>query len=142
MARYLTSTQVCHLLDISTKTLYLWEQSGKIPTPGRDRRGWRTFSPKQVDAIRRYCEPAGRKEAPSKTRTERKDLSGLTARNQIRGRVVSITSEGLLSEVVLRLEDGQEIVSVVTRSSVKRLGLKKGQDAMAVIKATEVMLFK
>jgi len=54
--------------------------------------------------------------------------------------VTSITSDGLLSEVVLRLSDGQEIVSVVTRSSVKRLGLRKGQGAMAVIKATEVML--
>ena len=43
-------------------------------------------------------------------------------------------------EVVLRLEDGGRS-RVVTRSSVKRLGLKKGQNAMAVIKATEVMLF-
>lgn len=69
------------------------------------------------------------------------ESSGLTARNQIRGTVVSIATEGLLSEVVLRLADGQEIVAVVTRNSVKRLGLRKGQHALAVIKATEVMLF-
>jgi molybdopterin-binding protein len=138
----LTSTQVCQLLGISTKTLYQWERSGKIPPARRDRRGWRVFSLKQVDAIRRYLGPERLDCPPTATRSERKALPGLTARNQICGKVVSIASEGLLSEVVLRLPDGQEIVSIVTRSSVKRLGLRKGQDAMAVIKATEVMLFK
>ena len=69
------------------------------------------------------------------------DPARLVVRSPIRGTVVAIASEGLLSEVVLRLADGQEIVAVVTRSSVRRLGLRKGQAAMAVIKATEVMLF-
>jgi molybdopterin-binding protein len=142
MTRYLTSTQICQLLDISSKTLYIWERSGKIPRPGRDRRGWRIFSPKQVDAIRRYAKPAEDTRKLAATRSERKALAGLTARNQIQGEVVSIVSDGLLSEVVLQLGDGQEIVAVVTRSSIKRLGLKKGQQALAVIKATEVMLFK
>lgn len=141
MPKSLTSTQVCDLLEISTKTLYLWERHGKIPRSSRDRRGWRVFSPKQVDAIRRFAGPGDGAEARSSSRVERKQLAGLTARNQIRGTVVSVASEGLLSEVVLRVGDGQEIVAVVTRSSVKRLGLKRGQRATAVIKATEVMLF-
>ncbi len=142
MPRTLTSTQLCQLLDITTKTLYLWEQAGKIPPPRRDRRGWRIFSPKQVEAIRHYARPADRRPKPGPQGTESKVLAGLTARNQIRGKVVSILSDGLLSEVVLELSDGQEIVAVVTRSSVKRLGLRKGRDALAVIKATEVMLFR
>jgi molybdopterin-binding protein len=141
VTRSLTSTQVCQLLDISTKTLYLWERGGKIPRSGRDRRGWRVFSPRQVDAIRRYAGPRDEAEPRTPARRERKELAGLTARNQIRGTVVAIATEGLLSEVVLRLGDGQEIVSVVTRHSVKRLGLRKGQAATAIIKATEVMLF-
>jgi molybdopterin-binding protein len=140
MPAHLTSTEVCRLLDISTKTLYLWERSGKIPKPSRDRRGWRVFSPRQVDAIRRFAGPAPSARTERSKQREPKEVPGLTARNQIRGTVVSIASEGLLSEVVLRLEDGQEIVAVVTRNSVRRLGLKKGQKAMAVIKATEVML--
>jgi molybdopterin-binding protein len=141
MARSFTSTEICGLLGISSKTLYQWERAGKIPSPGRDRRGWRVFSPKQVQEIRRYAEPKRKAEARTLTREELKELAGLTARNQLRGVVVSVTSDGLLSEVVLRLGDGQEIVSVVTRSSVKRLGLRKGQEAVAVIKATEVMLY-
>jgi molybdopterin-binding protein len=134
-----TSTEVSQLLGISTKTLYSWERSGKIPKSRRDRRGWRIYSLKQVEAIRRYAgppDPTARRAAPA----ERAGLGVLTARNQLRGTVISITSDGLLSEVVLRLGDGQEIVSVVTRNSIRRLGLKKDQEAMAVIKATEVML--
>jgi molybdopterin-binding protein len=141
MARHLSSTEVCHLLEISPKTLYAWERTGKIPKSRRDRRGWRMFTPGDVEKIRRFAGPPARRGAEAAARRERKSLAGLTARNQIRGTVVSITSDGVLAEVVLRLPDGQEVVSVVTRSSVRRLGLKKGQPAMAVIKATEVMLF-
>ena len=44
-----------------------------------------------------------------------------------------------MAEVVLAIGD-QELVSVVTRSSVERLGIREGVEAFAVIKATEVML--
>jgi molybdopterin-binding protein len=37
---------------------------------------------------------------------------------------------------------GQELVSVITRSSAERLGLKVGDEALAVIKSTEVMIGK
>jgi molybdopterin-binding protein len=142
MAKDRTSTEVGRLLGISTKTLYLWERSGKIPKPRRDRRGWRLFTPAQVDAIRRYAGPGDREDEPATRRGDGPTLAGLTARNQLRGIVAAISSDGLLSEVVLRLGDGQEVVAVVTRSSVRRLGLKKNQRAMAVIKATEVMLYR
>jgi molybdopterin-binding protein len=142
VSRALTSTEVCRLLGISSKTLYLWERQGKIPAAARNRRGWRVFSPKQVESIRRYLGQDGLEEAPPAERREKKHASGLSARNQLVGRVTSIRSDGLLAEVVLELPDGQEIVSVITRSSVKRLGIRKGHNATAVIKATEVMLFK
>jgi molybdopterin-binding protein len=49
---------------------------------------------------------------------------------------------GVLCEVVVRLGDGQEITSVITRRSVDHLGLRPGQPVVAVIKSTEVMLFR
>jgi molybdate transport system regulatory protein len=144
MPRHYTSAQVCELLGISAKTLYLWERSGKIPRPARDRRGWRVFTERQVAAVRRHVGSSvdaavGAADSSLSVRGDGAS-AGLSARNQIRGTVVSIHSEGILSEVVLRLPDGQEIVAVVTRRSVQRLGLKKGGRAAAVIKATEVML--
>ena len=46
---------------------------------------------------------------------------------------------GLMAEVVLRIGD-QELVSVITRSSAERLGLRVGGEAFAVMKSTEVMI--
>jgi molybdopterin-binding protein len=69
-------------------------------------------------------------------------LEGLSARNQLRGTVVAVRSSGVLCEVVMRIGDGQEITSVITSRSADQLGLRRGQPVVAVIKATEVMLFR
>jgi molybdopterin-binding protein len=69
-------------------------------------------------------------------------LEGLSARNQLRGTIVAVSGSGVLCEVVMRLGDGQEITSVITRRSADALGLKKRQPVVAVIKSTEVMLFR
>jgi len=45
-----------------------------------------------------------------------------------------------MSEVVIDIGGGHQIVSLISTSSVKRLKLKKGARAVAVIKATEVIV--
>ena len=45
-----------------------------------------------------------------------------------------------MSEVVIDIGGGHRIVSLISTSSVKRLKLKKGSPAVAVIKATEVII--
>ncbi|MFN8642369.1 MAG: TOBE domain-containing protein [Candidatus Binatia bacterium] len=64
----------------------------------------------------------------------------LSARNQFPGTVVHIKKGVVTAEVVVRIAGGHEIVSVITMSSVKALGLKKGAKVTAVVKSTEVML--
>jgi molybdopterin-binding protein len=64
----------------------------------------------------------------------------LSARNQFKGKIVSITSGAVMSEVVLDIGGGHLVVSLISTSSVKRLKLKKGKPAVAVIKATEVII--
>jgi molybdopterin-binding protein len=136
----LTRTQVCQLLGIAPKSLYLWERDGKIPAPRRDRRGWRRYSDADVKALRTFLGIG--KGAPPGPRRGRPALEGLSARNQLRGTVVAVKGDAVLSEVVMRLGDGQEITSVITRRSVDALGLRRGVDVVAVIKSTEVMLFR
>jgi molybdate transport system regulatory protein len=53
-----------------------------------------------------------------------------------------VRGDGVLCEVALRLGVGQEITSVITRRSADQLGLRRGQPVVAVIKSTEVMLFR
>lgn len=64
----------------------------------------------------------------------------LSARNQFDGTVVSIKRGSVMSEVVIRIAPGLDIVSLISSSSAKRLKLKKGKPATAVIKATEVIV--
>jgi molybdate transport system regulatory protein len=133
----MTRTQVCQLLGIAPKSLYLWERDGKIRRPRRDARGWRRYSDADVAALRARL-GRGKEKAPPRAQA----LDGLSARNQLRGTVVAVRGGGVLSEVVLRLGDGQEITAVITRRSVEQLGLRRGREAVAVIKSTEVMLFR
>jgi len=64
----------------------------------------------------------------------------LSARNQFAGKVVSVRSGAVMSEVVIDIGGGHQIASLISTSSVKRLKLKKGSRAIAVIKATEVIV--
>jgi len=63
----------------------------------------------------------------------------LSARNQFIGTIVSVTNGAVMSEVVIDI-GGHQIVSLISTSSAKRLKLKKGKSAVAVIKATEVII--
>ena len=65
----------------------------------------------------------------------------LSARNQLKGRVVSVKLDTVVAEVVPGVGDN-EIASLITRSSAERLGLKVGDEATAIIKATEVLIGK
>ncbi len=136
----MTRTQVCQLLGVAPKSLYLWERAGFVKPPRRDRRGWRQYSDADVKALRAFVGATEPAQPPP--RRGRRVLEGLSARNQLRATVVAVHGSGVLCEVVLRLGDGQEITSVITRRSVAQLGLRRGQDAVAVIKSTEVMLFR
>ncbi|MGD0463093.1 MAG: TOBE domain-containing protein [Tepidisphaeraceae bacterium] len=65
---------------------------------------------------------------------------GLSARNQFLGRVISVRRGAVMSEVIIDIGGGHQIVSLISTSSAKRLKLKKGARAVAVIKATEVII--
>ena len=64
----------------------------------------------------------------------------LSARNQFPGKVIELRKGSVMSEVVIDIGGGHRIVSLISTSSAKRLGLKKGKPAVAVIKATEVIV--
>jgi molybdopterin-binding protein len=63
----------------------------------------------------------------------------LSARNQLKGTVKSVTLGTIMAEVVVDL-NGQEVVSAITRGSAERLGLAAGREVTVVVKATEVLL--
>lgn len=64
----------------------------------------------------------------------------LSARNQLKGKVKSVTHGAVNSEVVLELPGGDVLVAIITRTSAEGLGLRPGGDAYAVVKASSVMV--
>lgn len=64
----------------------------------------------------------------------------LSTRNQLKGIVSAITEGVVNAELSLTLSGGATIVSLVTRRAVENLGLKVGDEAYALIKASNVMI--
>ena len=64
----------------------------------------------------------------------------ISARNQLPGKVQSVTEGAVMAEVVVAIDGGHEIVSAITAESARQLGLTAGKRVTIVIKSTEVML--
>jgi molybdopterin-binding protein len=60
-------------------------------------------------------------------------------RNQIEGTITKVTSDKVMTEVILNTTAG-EIVAVITTTSVRAMKLKRGKVVSAVFKATNVSL--
>jgi len=65
----------------------------------------------------------------------------ISGRNKLQGIVKEITKGGVMAKVVLD-HKGDEIVAVITVDSIDDLGLKVGDEVIALIKSTEVMILK
>jgi molybdopterin-binding protein len=68
-------------------------------------------------------------------------LGGLSARNRLHGYVEEVRVDGLLAQVRLRVGT-QSLTAVITADAVRSLKLKRGDDAIAIVKSTEVMIAK
>ena len=64
----------------------------------------------------------------------------ISARNVLSATVKTVTPGAVDTEVVVELSPGFEIVSIITKSSAEKLGLKPGVKAYAIIKASNVMI--
>ena len=66
----------------------------------------------------------------------------LSARNLIPGTVKEVTVGMVNAEVVIEIAPGVEVVSIITKNSVERMGIKAGEQVKAMVKATSVMIAK
>jgi len=124
----LDAEEAARLLHLNVKRVQSLARGGKLPA-ARVGRKW-LFRRSDIEALLGVpaSPPAGGSLA-------------ISARNRLRGRITRLTVDGLMAEVQVSIGD-QELVSVITRSSAERLGLALGDEVVAVIKSTEVMLGK
>ena len=124
----LTTTEAARFLHLHVKRVQALARARRLPGV-RVGRKW-LFPRAQLEAMTRG----------TMSRREDADVE-ISARNQLRGRVTAVSFGGVMAEVRLQIA-GQELVSVITRASAERLGIKVGDEAVALIKATEVMIGK
>ncbi len=130
MGELLTAKEAADLLHLHVKRVQALARAGRLPGT-RVGRKW-LFPRGQLMAML-----GGTAAAPARREAEVE----ISARNQLRGRVTAITVGGVMAEVRIRMGD-QELVSVITRTSAERMHLAVGDDVVAVIKSTEVMVGK
>ena len=68
-------------------------------------------------------------------------LRRVSGRNQLVGRIDQVRISGLIAEVKISIGE-QQITSIITATSAREMHLKAGQTAVALIKATEVMILR
>jgi len=127
----LTAREAARLLSVSYPTIKQWILTGKlktVKTPGGHHRITET-------SLRPFL-VKDRMKPVAESRERYRRVSG---RNQLAGKVVSVSIDGLLAEVVLAVGEAH-ITAIITANAVRELRLKKGDTAAALIKSTDVMI--
>lgn len=135
MATVLTVRAAADRLGVSYSTLKQWIYKGSVRTV-QTSGGHHRIPEAEID---RLLAAAGRLPRPRPSAGPYGVLVALSGRNQLRGIVEEVRVEGLLAQVRLRIGE-QRLTAVITRDAVDALKLKRGEPAVAVIKATEVMI--
>jgi len=95
-----------------------------------------------ADAVRAELSAQGRpvSGAPMQATLGQQEPPLLSARNRLRGSIVSIRAGELLAEVTIDLRPDAQVIAAVTRASIDRLGLESGGRVTVYVKATELTL--
>jgi molybdopterin-binding protein len=131
----LTVRQAAARLGIGYSTLKHWIYEGRVRTRVTGG-GHHRIADTEVD---RLLAPAGGAPGRKSDREHTGLIVAISGRNQLRGYVDEVRVEGLLAQVRLRIGD-QTLTAVITRDAVEELKLRRGDDALAVVKSTEVMI--
>jgi molybdopterin-binding protein len=121
----LTPRQAAERLGISYPALKHWILAGRIrtvKTPGGHHRI-------PVSALEEFLPGA----------VGQAGAARISGRNQLSGMILEVTVDGLLAKVVVAIGE-QRVTAIITADAVRELGLKVGEPAVALIKATEVMI--
>jgi molybdopterin-binding protein len=125
-------------LGVGYSTFKRWVHTGKVRTT-RTEGGHHRVAEAEIERLlaRQQPEPRRRVKRPDADES----IGGLSARNRLHGFIEEVRVDGLLAQVRLRVGD-QFLTAVITADAVRALKLRRGDDAMAIVKSTEVMIAK
>jgi molybdopterin-binding protein len=123
-------------LGVAYSTFKRWVHTGRVRTT-RTEGGHHRVPEAEIDRLLARQRPDDRRTVRAADPDE--TLDGLSARNRLHGFVDEVRVDGLLAQVKLRVGD-QSLTAVITADAVRALKLRRGDDAIAIIKSTEVMI--
>lgn len=144
----LSQKELAELLGVHAMTVSKWERGVLNPNAHQQRilqalghaaeRGLRATAPgrgRKRDPVRFLAAALAQADAGPVV-----DLGTLSASNRFPGRIVEVARGDVMSKVVVEVTPELRIGAVITTDSVDRLGLEVGSRAIAIIKATEVIV--
>jgi molybdopterin-binding protein len=134
----LTVRAAAEQLGVAYSTLKRWVHTGHVRTT-RTEGGHHRVADSEIDRLLARQQPETRPRPRPAGAGE--SLDGLSARNRLHGFIDEVRIDGLLAQVRLRVGD-QSLTAVITADAVRSLHLRRGDDALAIVKSTEVMIAK
>src|SRR5262249_7463250 len=131
----LTVRAAAERLGIGYSTLKQWIYQGKIRTT-QTAGGHHRLSDAEIDRFLARQQPM---DHPKHQAGPVALIVALSGRNRLRGFVDEVRVDGLLGQVRLQIGE-QSQTAIITRDALEELKLKRGDDAVAIIKSTEVMI--
>jgi molybdopterin-binding protein len=64
----------------------------------------------------------------------------ISARNALKGKILAIKKGAVMAQITVDIGGGNQVLSAIFVDSVEDLGLKVGDEVLAVIKSTDVMI--
>jgi molybdopterin-binding protein len=123
-------------LGVGYSTFKRWIHTGHVRTT-RTEGGHHRVSDAEIERLLARQQPGERRRPRPADPDE--SVAGLSARNRLHGFIDEVRVDGLLAQVRLRVGD-QSLTAVITADAVRALKLRRGDDAIAIVKSTEVMI--
>jgi len=120
---FYSASEAARTLGISLDTLRRWDSQGRIKT-NRDSSNRRIVAAKEIERLR------GARRAEHR----------ISARNRFSGIVSDVRIDGLMAQVEMVVTEPAVLTAIVTADAVEELGIKPGNNIVAVIKSTSVMI--
>ena len=133
----LTVRAASERLGVAYSTLKRWVHTGHVRTTLTEG-GHHRVSEAEIERLLARQQPEQRR---GHAAADDESLEGLSARNRLHGFIDEVRIDGLLAQVRLRVGD-QSLTAVITADAVRALKLRRGDDALAIVKSTEVMIAK
>ena len=144
----LSQKELGELLGVHVMTVSKWER-GVLEPSAHQKQILKSLTRAAENGLRASPPAHGRKHDPIQFLATALSMSAagpqlvlgaLSATNRFAGRIVEVARGEVMSKVVVEVTPEVRIGAVITTDSVERLGLEVGSHAIAIIKATEVII--